>query len=205
LKSDPALGDTLSELKAQRAVRAAVWQSNEPDAAAADRLMWRVRGAILQEKQQENVPQRTRFWSQWRISSVGSAAAACLVLGFMFGRMGQSHHPAVNPGMNPGLNPGVSSGMNQIVSTDGTGGIARVDNPSVAPDPGPAVNPVTTAGVDVAMYDEYKRKVGVQHFANPEEAKQFLLDLHGTHIEPSSPAVPGPSRVAADEHPQVPF
>jgi hypothetical protein len=187
LKSDETLSKTLTELKAQRAVRAAVWQSIEPDAAAADRLMWRVRGAMLQQKQQQKVIEPRRSWSQWRLASVGSAAAACLVLGFMFGRIGQSHN-AGNPNR-------VQTPSDRIA----------VNNPAPAPDQVRTVadtglHEVVVQGDAVPIYNEYGKLVTLQHFASHDEALQFAKDLHGTHVETSAPAVSGPSRLATEEH-----
>ena len=89
LKSDITLNSTLTELKAQRALRSAVWQSNEPDKVTADQLVWRVRGAMLQQKQEKAAeikpnpsPSYKTGWSQWKFASVGSAAAACPGDGF---------------------------------------------------------------------------------------------------------------------------
>jgi anti-sigma factor RsiW len=188
LKTDADLSNTLTELKAQRAVRAAVWQSNEPDAAAADRLMWRVRGAMLQQKQQDNVARTKRGWSQWRFASVGSAAAACLMLGFMFGRLGHATHLS-------------NSNVPQFPSA----GIAVNDPSAGAADPVRTISEtvpheVIVQGDAVPIYNEYGKLVTVQHFGSHDEAVQFARDLHGTHVEPSIPAVPGPSRLATEEH-----
>ena len=188
LKSDESLTQTLTELKAQRAVRAAVWQSLEPDAAAADRLTWRIRGAMLQQKQQEKEVEPRRGWSQWRISSIGSAAAACLVLGFMFGRLG---HPNNSVGPTAGQSPLERIAVN--------------NTPTIAPDPVRAVSDTTprevvVQGDAVPIYNEYGKLVTLQHFGSHDEAVQFAKDLHGTHVETSAPAISGPSRLATEEH-----
>jgi hypothetical protein len=194
LKSEQSLAQTLTELKAQRALRAAVWQSIEPDSAAADRLTWRIRGAMLQQQQQQQqqqektVAQPTRGWNPWRFASVGSAAAACLLLGFMFGRVGPLH--------NAGVGPEISPVRNGIAISNPTPSVPDQVRPAVDVVP----HEVVVQGNNVPIYNEYGKLVTMQKFDSHDEAVQFARDLHGTHVETSAPAISGPSRVVTEEH-----
>src|SRR5437879_4444882 len=69
LESESELSAALEELRGQRALRQAVWQSIEPDQATADRLAWRVLGATQQALRQ---PAPSRNWNTWQIARVGS-------------------------------------------------------------------------------------------------------------------------------------
>lgn len=99
LTVEPELAAELDELRAQRSMRQAVWQAIEPDQMAADRLAWRMQGAILAEKKN-----RWHGWGQWQIARTGMAAAACIMLGFFVGvagRRGQAITPAPELGQSP--------------------------------------------------------------------------------------------------------
>src|SRR2546430_7915531 len=85
LAAEPALAAALEELQSQRVLRQAVWHSLEPDQATADRLTWQIRGRVAAElaPQPRSAPTtRSRRWGPWQIARIGSAAAACIVLGF---------------------------------------------------------------------------------------------------------------------------
>src|ERR1700744_4095852 len=84
LAIDQDLSAALKLARSQRTVRAAALKAMEPDELTTERLIWRVRGAMRDQKQSQPI----RLWSQWRMASIGSAAAACLVLGFFVGRLG---------------------------------------------------------------------------------------------------------------------
>jgi anti-sigma factor RsiW len=198
LGQDMELSRALAKLKAERAVRAAAWQSMEPDAGTADRLMWRVRGAVLQQKQQTRpaivTPAATgvtRFWNQWRLASIGSAAAACLVLGFAFGRIGQGHNSGVKPSVNP---------------TPARVDVASDNQPMLVPDEvqpaadrGAIATGAAPIGNAVPIVDEYGRVITVQKFKTPEEARHFAEDLHKTRPAGNPAPVIGPPKLAAEE------
>jgi len=211
LKADADFARSLAELKSQRAVRSAVWLSMEGDAGAVGRLQWRVRGAILQETKQATVPavvarnNGSALFSPWRMASVGSAAAACLVLGFFFGRLG--HSSELPKGQNPSfIQNGQSENVAQLNRIEPGAMPPGVVAPgAVAPGEIPVVreavartNPTNSDPRAVPITDAYGRIVAWQHFATPEEASSFAKDLHGTHPETSSP-VAGPSRLATQE------
>src|SRR4051812_1334391 len=95
LRAEPQLSAALEDLRSQRALRQTLWQSNEPDQATADRLTWRIRGAIAAEQKQPAIaPKRT--WNTWQFARFGSAAAACIVLGFAIGWVGRGHRANVS-------------------------------------------------------------------------------------------------------------
>src|SRR5437016_581857 len=76
--AEPNLVATIEALRADRTTRAALWKSCEPDEAAVARLLERVDRAI----------DRQTVWS-YRLSKIRivSAAAACIVLGVLIGRV----------------------------------------------------------------------------------------------------------------------
>jgi hypothetical protein len=193
LTTDADLSAVLTELKSQRAVRAAVWQSMEGDADSASRLMWRVRGAILQQQKQTAVAQPTRIWSRWRIASVGSAAAACLLVGFFFGRIGGDHNSTATL---PSATPAIAK-LNPPAPFE--------DEVHPAVDPAPRETVVLNSATPtmVPITNEYGKVVAYQKFDTPDEARHFAEDLHRARPDNSAPAAPGPSKLATEE--QVPF
>jgi anti-sigma factor RsiW len=96
LSVDAGLSATLDELRSQRAGRAAVWAALEPDDRSVQQLVWRVRGAVAAER---NRPAKLGWtWAAfhldpWRLARFTSAAAACVVLGFVGGRLGRGVGP----------------------------------------------------------------------------------------------------------------
>jgi len=181
LTADSALASALAELKTQRAVRLAVWQTIDPDSASADRLVWRIKGAMLNQERTVAVkPSKT--WNSWRISSVGSAAAACVILGFMFGRAG--HNPAPTP---------VTTGTPVVGDSTGS---QLVQYPASVQSPNSAQLVANNKPkLSVPITDEYGRVVAWQTFDNPEDAKNFTEDLHKTRTQQNSSAVTAQPRL----------
>ncbi len=181
LNSDTELASALTELKAQRAVRSAVWQSIEPDPASADRLVWRIKGAMLNQDRAAAVKAKST-WNSWRIASVSSAAAACVILGFMFGRVGR----------NSPVTP-----IQGVVASGGTNGptIAQYNSPVQSAGSAQLVSNTPKAKISVPITDEYGRVVAWQTFDNPEDAKNFTEDLHKTREQQSAPVVPASPRL----------
>jgi hypothetical protein len=178
LTGDSELASALSELKGQRAVRSALWQTIDPDPASAERLAWRIKGAML--SQERAAATKSKFtWNSWRVASVSSAAAACVILGFMFGRVG--HNPASTP---------VPTG----IPTGGGSSIAQYPTNNQSPI---ATQLVTSnkPKISVPITNEYGQVVAWQTFDNPEDAKNFTEDLHKTRAQPSSPAVTSQPRL----------
>ncbi len=185
LASDAALSDALTELKAQRAARSAVWQSIDPDTGAADRLIWRIRGAMLNQDRAvtQLVPAQSRsVWNPWRIASISSAAAACVLLGFAVGRIG--HGPS-------------TSGQENARVTGDTGATPMAVNlthnvPVPAPYTGPKISvPFTDPDTGTV--------VAWQTFDNPEQAKNFVKDLHDARAQSPTPGGAGNVRTVDQE------
>jgi len=161
LATDAPFAAALAELQAQRALRQAAYQAMEPNDLTTQQLMWRVRGAML-DQQQTPAAQPKRMWSQWHLASIGSAAAACLVLGFMFGRL--SHGGGVG-GVTPGALPAVAPGS--IASNDMHGSLVAENHTS-------GFIPVSaTPKISVPISDAYGRVVALADFRRPQAGQGF--------------------------------
>ena len=122
LEAEPQLVAAVESLRADRRARAALWQSCEPDEAAVQRLIDRVDTAI----------DRQTAWS-YRLTKIRTfaAAAACIVLGLLIGRVtlgpsgGNPITPAVSPGTaipgQPVANPILPPAPAQVRIGDGRG------------------------------------------------------------------------------------
>jgi hypothetical protein len=84
LGADPELADLLDELRAERVTRALIWRANEPSAAQANAFADRV---IMTARR--NTRREFNWGGIGRSAQFGSAAAACLLLGFFFGWLGR--------------------------------------------------------------------------------------------------------------------
>jgi hypothetical protein len=85
IEEDSALAAALDELRAQREVRAAVWIALEPTESEARRFANKVLTEV----------RRRSLWSRvGHYSGFGSAAAACLLIGFFMGWAGRDGAPA---------------------------------------------------------------------------------------------------------------
>src|SRR5262245_61665012 len=76
--ADPKLASAIEQLRADRTVRAALWQSFEPDEAAVGRLIDKVDRSI----------DRQTVWAH-RLANLRiiSSVAACIVVGLLIGRV----------------------------------------------------------------------------------------------------------------------
>jgi len=142
---EPELAMALDELRAERSMREAVWRAMEPDQISADRLTWRVRGAMAAQ-----VRQPRRGWSQWQLGRIGSAAAACLVIGFFIGSAGR-HGQTIAPTPDVNLSPVAVNSSNTPASNAG--------------------------GLLVPVTDESGQVVAWQPFDSTSQAKAFTEDL----------------------------
>jgi hypothetical protein len=199
LASDAALSAELKELKSQRALRAAVWQSMEGDTAAAGRLMWRVRGVMnaplstpVQFPVTGTIAPKRRLWSQWNLARIGSAAAACVVLGFFAGRFNHNAGPNLLSTPASTVSPVGDSARDSSGNT-----IAKLNNPTDDVKPADKI-------YSVPFTNEYGQPVTEMHFATQAEANNFAHDVDATHH--TAPAMSGPPKLATEERPaQVPF
>ncbi len=92
LIKEPALAAAMETVRAERQLRAAVWQSCEPGDERVERLMGRV------ERKIDHHWNWTKRLSQLRMVS---GAAACILVGVFVGRVGPGRSataPAVQPG-----------------------------------------------------------------------------------------------------------
>jgi anti-sigma factor RsiW len=142
LEAEPTLATAIEALRAGRAARAALWQSCEPDEAAVGRLIDRVDRAI----------DRHTVWA-YRLSRIriASAAAACIVLGIIIGRVT--------------FGPGAAQPVDRLVTQGSVTG-QTVSNPIIPEVP-----------VQVRIVDGRGQQVMIQPFKTREEAEQFILDL----------------------------
>ena len=144
LGREPEFAAALAQLEAERAARAAVWAALEPSDTEARRFANRVTTAARRQETWRRVGRRARF---------GSAAAACLMVGYLFGWANHESGPGPRP---PGNVPGTG------VNTIGSGG-DRVGSPA-----GRYRVPVG--------YDEQGRPI-MQAFDNLEDARRFAEEL----------------------------
>ena len=157
LESDSALVAALDMLRSERDVRGTVWRSYEPSDAAVQRLVMKVEQAV----------DRDMVWAhrlaKWRIPS---AAAACILIGFMVGWVGRGTPSS----------PGAPVGSGGIASSGEPNAILPIQ-PRVAPGGGLATVGARTGPVDLAIVDENGKQLGVQRFNSVEDAARFVEDL----------------------------
>jgi hypothetical protein len=150
LETEPHLVAAVEALRADRRARAALWQSCEPNEAAVQHLVDRVDRAI----------DRQTVWS-YRLSRLRTfgAAAACIVLGVLIGRvtLGPQGGNPIAPVATPGN------------SIDGM----RVSSNILPPAPAPA---------QVRIVDG-RGNVSVQRFNSVEEAQRFIQALQQWQAE----------------------
>jgi hypothetical protein len=149
LETEPHLVAAVESLRADRRARGALWQSCEPNEAAVQHLIDRVDRAI----------DRQTAWS-YRLSRIRTfgAAAACVVLGVLIGRVTlgpQGGGAAIAPIVSPG-----NAVPGQTVSS------------SLLP----------SAPAQVRIVDG-RGRVTVQKFNSVEEAQRFIQDLQQWQAE----------------------
>lgn len=189
LADDAGFAGAVASAAAARAVRLAVWQGMEPaDPAAGQKLVWRIRGASADREGRKSTARRRFGWDSLRTAGLGSTAAACLMVGFLTGRVGRGTPAGTPAGTAVVSDPGVI----------GTPVIARANpNPSVVPvgsfQPG-------RGQFNVPITNDYGQVVSWQPFATAGEAKAFSENLHHARFLPPQ-MVPAPSatRLVSDE------
>jgi hypothetical protein len=163
LADEAELAAAMASIRSERAARGVVWRTFEPSDAAVQRLVLKVQAAV----DRQNV--WARRLTRWRIPS---AAAACILLGFLFGWVGRGTTPndpgAVGGAMlvsdaTPQMQPG------PVPRALPNEGLTTVNNQVTRSAPGPVRLPIV---------DEYGRQVGVQEFGSTEEANRFVDDLN---------------------------
>jgi hypothetical protein len=147
MQAEPMLAEAMRRVRADRDIRMAVWKGYEPDEAAVARLVAKVDASV----------DRTTNWAYTlRNLKRVSAAAACIVLGVLIGRVGNQDS------MTP------SGGAITTVSNGG-GGAGRGMQTNVS-------NPI-----EFPIVNERGQAVGVQRFQSMREAQEFLDELNRFH------------------------
>ena len=105
LAVDPELADTLAELRRQRADRQSAFAALEPATVDVDRFAWRVRGAVAAELNRAAPVKRSAGFrlDPWNAARFAAAAAACVTLGFLGGRLGRPLAGAPTVAVNPAV------------------------------------------------------------------------------------------------------
>ncbi len=164
LEADSELAGALEMVRGERTRRENFWRACEPDELTVQRLVMRVEAAV----------NRHAIWAyrlaRWRIPS---AAAACILIGFMVGWIGRGTSPVT----------GGEPGQPMMVANNPANPITNVVNvPSPANPANIGVPGLTTVNasrpVDLPLVDEYGRVVAVQHFKSAEEAAKFIEDCN---------------------------
>ena len=145
LAVDARLAAALEELRAERAVRRAVWGAYEPSDAEAAAVAAGAVAAAVRDGRWQHVA---------RVARLATAAAAVVLIAFAGGwvargRLGADQAvPAVHSSGGGGARPFASTG----------GGVGAGSFP-------------------VALTDESGRIIAVQHFDDPQSARQFADDV----------------------------
>lgn len=135
LETERELAEALEALRAERFVRAQAFQSMEPDARSAEQFAWATTQSLRHASHAGN-PLHRSFWT-WSNSALRtiSAAAACVVLGFLIGFMtrGTPSSPlpegsgaAPTEVQNAGYNVALTNERGEVVA------VQRFDSPDKA-------------------------------------------------------------------------
>src|SRR5688572_23871510 len=153
IAAEPILGEAMRRVRADRDIRMAVWKGYEPNEAAVTRLVAKVDAAV----------DRNTNWS-YKLSTLKrvSAAAACIVLGVLIGRVG--NQGAVMPNSPVAQAPGGAGGAGNGNNGGGVRGPTMVSNP-----------------IEFPIVNEQGQPVGVQRFQTLREAQDFLEELNRFH------------------------
>jgi anti-sigma factor RsiW len=147
LQAEPILAEAMRRVRADRDIRLAVWKGYEPNEASVARLVAKVDAAV----------DRNTNWS-YKLSNLKrvSAAAACIVLGVLIGRVG---------------NQGAVMPNSPVAHLPGGGGV-----------PGGGRGPTMVSNpIEFPIVNEQGQPVGVQRFQTMREAQEFLEELSRFH------------------------
>lgn len=151
LTREPGLAAVLEELESHRTARAAVWTSLESSDAQVEKFARRVTTAARRQEARGHVRRYARF---------GSAAAACLLVGYFVGWAGQSRNGLGLPSLPGGqtVNP-----VSQGGSVSGGHGGSTLGRYRVH-----------------VGFDERGRPI-TQDFESFEKAQRFADEVQGLH------------------------
>jgi hypothetical protein len=136
LEADRALAEALEALRAERFVRAQAFQSMEPDERSAEQFAW-VTTQSLRHGSHAGSPLHRDFWT-WSNTALRtiSAAAACVVIGFLIGFMTRgTPSSAPVPGPDPSAPTQVQNAGYNVALTNERGevvAVQRFDSPDKA-------------------------------------------------------------------------
>ena len=147
LSAEPLLSEAMRRVRADREIRMAVWKGYEPDEASVARLIAKVDAAVDRD---------TKWAYTLRNVKRFTAAAACIVLGVLIGRVGNSD----------ALMTGGGGGGGTIASVPGS----NVPGPTMVSNP-----------IEFPIVNERGQAVGVQRFQSTREAQEFLDELNRLH------------------------
>ena len=149
LAVEPQLRALLESLRGERGLRSEVWRSFEPDDSVVKQLVARVHA---------RVDRNTNWAARLNRLRPVSAAAACILIGFLVGRVAYRGEPGT---------PGVPTGpMSVVQMPPSAGGVTAA---GVAP---------PRAATQFRVVDAHNQPVTVQPFNSAEEAQQFVEDLN---------------------------
>jgi anti-sigma factor RsiW len=170
LANEPALAAHLERLRAERAVRQAVWSSYEPDQSRA------ASAATSALTLAERAERLRRTASHARRAT---AAAAVVLLAFASGWVARGVR-SVQPGA-PESRDVQSGGNHPFASSGASAGDGSASFP-------------------VALTDEHGNIIAVQHFDNPRKAREFADDVDRWQSRPRRAAPPAaPLTPVSDE------
>ena len=150
---DPQMAQAMDRLRGEREVRQQIWRGLEPQEHELATLVSRVRGEI----------RRDQAWSRRaRTLRYVSGLAACIVIGFIFGRFLPYGPNGSKPDRGSGVVFDVGPGPVQEVSDDRSTFNAR-------PRPGE---------FKVLLTDSLDRVIAEQRFNTLDEAREFTDDLN---------------------------
>ena len=153
IASEPALSVAFEQLRVERDIRRQMWRALEPGDAQVVSLVSNVRTAVRKDELRTKRSRALRYVS---------GLAACLLLGFLFGRF-------VPFGDAASRDRG--TGVIFDNSSSGTGAMEVMNNANRAgrqPAPG---------GFKVLLTDNYGNVLGEQRFNSFDEAREFTKDL----------------------------
>lgn len=148
LAAEPQLRALLESLRSERALRSEVWKSFQPNDSVVEHLVARVHASV---------DRRTNWAARLNRLRPVSAAAACILIGFLVGRVAYRSDLGT---------PGVPTGPMSVVQIPPTAGGVTVAG----------FGPRATTQFRVV--DANNQPVTVQPFNSAQEAQQFVEDLN---------------------------
>jgi hypothetical protein len=170
LASDHELAADLASLRAERALRADVFDSLEPDDLTVRRLISSVQKQITRDSVRDAVR-----GDRMRILRYIASAAAVVIFSFSAGWLGKARVAGVSSNITQG-----PPSLDALAKRDDAGA-ADENNPIVGTEVMNTLRPhdqaENPAGYQVNLTDPFGHVVAVQHFNTLEEAREFSEDV----------------------------